>query len=108
MKRIVTGAVLALGLIGTASADSKHQQRAANAKLPDCRGISSPEQIRSAKTANAAPAVAFAKKHHATAMPASVVCQSKRWQALHGNVKVATSKRLSPDRQRAKFRFACR
>jgi hypothetical protein len=101
MKRIVIGAVLVLGLIGTANANSKDPQRAAKANLPDCRGISSPEQIRSAKTANADPAVAFAKKHRATAMPASVVCQSKLWQALHGKIKVATSKRLSPDGRRA-------
>src|SRR3954453_11874155 len=101
MKRIVVGAVILIGLIGTANADSKHPQRAAKADLPDCRGISSPEQIRSAKSAKADPAVAFAKKHRAAAMPASVVCQSKLWQALHGNVKVATSKRLSPDGQRA-------
>src|SRR4051795_91790 len=101
MKRIVVGAVIVIGLIGTANADSKHPQRAAKADLPDCRGISSPEQIRSAKSAKTDPAVAFAKKHRATAMPASVLCQSKLWQALHGNVKVATSKRLSPDGQRA-------
>src|SRR3954453_10495900 len=101
MKRIVVGAVILIGLIGTANADSKHQHRAAKADLPDCRGISSPEQIRSAKSAKADPAVAFAKKHRAAAMPASIVCQSKLWQALHGNVKVATSKRLSPDGQRA-------
>src|SRR3954447_16243016 len=101
MKRIVVGAVIVIGLIGTANADSKHPQRAAKADLPDCRGISSPEQIRSAKSAKADPAVAFAKKHRAAAMPASIVCQSKLWQALHGNVKVATSKRLSPDGQRA-------
>ncbi|HEY4640473.1 MAG TPA: hypothetical protein VII75_03950, partial [Thermoanaerobaculia bacterium] len=101
MKRIVVGAVIVIGLIGTANADSKHPQRAAKADLPDCRGISSPEQIRSAKSAKADPAVAFAKKHRATAMPASVVCQSKLWQALHGNVKVAISKRLSPDGRRA-------
>jgi hypothetical protein len=101
MKRIVIGTAIVLGLIGTANADSKHRHPAANANLPDCRGISSPEQIRSAKTAKADPAVAYAKKHRATAMPASVVCQSKLWQALHGNVKVAASKRLSPDAQRA-------
>src|SRR3954470_13617351 len=90
MKRIVIAAVIFVSLIGTANAD-----------VPDCRGVSSREQIKSAKTAKADPAVAFAKKHRATAMPASVVCQSKLWQALHGNVKVAASKRLSPDRQRA-------
>jgi hypothetical protein len=101
MKRIVVGAVLVLGLIGTANADSKHPQRAAKANLPDCRGISSPEQIRTAKAASADPAVAFAKKHRATAMPASVVCQSKLWQALHSKIKVASSKRLSPDGRRA-------
>src|SRR5258706_5227950 len=98
MKRIVIGAVIVIGLIGTANADSKRPQRTAKADLPDCRGISSPEGVESAKTAKVDPAVIFAKKHRATAMPSSVVCESKLWQALHGNVKVATkrSKRISP------------
>jgi len=103
MKRIVTAAVIIIGLIGTANADSKHPQRTAKPELPDCRGVSSPEQIKSAKTAKIDPAVSFAKKHAKAAMPASIVCESKLWQALHGNTKVATkrSSRTSPDGQRA-------
>src|SRR4051794_38800978 len=96
MKRIVVGAVIVIGLIGTANADSKHPQRAAKADLPDCRGISSPEQIRSATSAKADPAVAFAKKHRAAAMPASVVCQSKLWQALHRNLPLPLSVQKDP------------
>ncbi len=103
MKRIILGAVIVIGLIGTANADSKHSQRTAKTDLPDCRGVSSPARIEIAKTAKVDPAVTFAKKHRATAMPASVVCESKLWKALHGNPKVATkrSSRLSPDGQRA-------
>ena len=103
MKRIVIGAVIVLGLIGTANADSKHPQRTAKIDLPDCSGISSPARIESAKTAKTDPAVAFAKKHAKTAMPASVACESRLWQALHGNAKVAAkrSSRLSPDGRRA-------
>ncbi len=86
MKRIVIGAVLVIGLVGTANGDSNHAQRSAKPDLPDCRGISSPEQIASARTAKTDPAVVFAKKHAKTAMPASVACQSNLWQALHRNV----------------------
>jgi len=95
MKRIVIGTVIVIGLIGTANADSKHAQRA-KADLPDCRGVSSPEQIASAKSAKSDPAVAFAKKHAKTAMPASVVCQSKLWQALHGNLPRTLSVEKDP------------
>src|SRR5258706_4689 len=103
MKRIIIGAVIVIGLIGTANADSKYPRRTAKADLPDCRGVSSPARIESVKHAKIDPAVAFAKKHAKTAMPASVVCESKLWQALHRNIKVATkrSSRLSPDGQRA-------
>ena len=101
MKRIVVGAVIVIGLIATANADSKHPQRTAKTDLPDCRGVASAERIENAKTAKVDPAVVFAKEHAKTAMPASVACQSKLWQALHGNVKVASSttkrsSRLSP------------
>jgi hypothetical protein len=103
MKRIVTAAVIIIGLIGTANADSKPSQRTAKANLPDCTGVSSPARIENAKIAKIDPAVAFAKRHTRTAMPASVVCESKLWQALHGNSKVAAkrSRRPSPDGQRA-------
>src|ERR1041384_547491 len=73
MKPIFIGAVLVVGLIGTAKAD-----------LPDCRGVSSPARIEKAKHAKTDPAVAFKTKHAKTAMPASVVCESKVWEAVHG------------------------
>src|SRR5437763_1726406 len=71
MKRIIVGAVIVIGLIGGANADSRHPQRTAKADLPDCRGVSSPAGIRSARHAKTDPAVAFAKKHGNTAMPAT-------------------------------------
>jgi hypothetical protein len=92
MKRIVIGAVIVIGLIGNAKADSTHPQRTAPIDLPDCSGISTPARIESAKTAKTDPAVAFAKKHSKTAMPASVVCESKLWQALHGNLPLSIEK----------------
>ncbi|HXH95416.1 MAG TPA: hypothetical protein VNN25_27820, partial [Thermoanaerobaculia bacterium] len=96
MKRIVIGAVIIIGLIGTANAGSNHAQSGAKPDLPDCRGIASPEQIASAKSAKSDPAFAFAKKHAKTAMPASVVCQSKLWQALHGNLPQPLSVEKDP------------
>jgi len=85
MQRIVIGAVIVISLIGTANA---------KADLPDCSRVSSPAQIENAKTARRDPAVVFAEQYAKSAIPASVACQSKLWQALHGTATAASSKRF--------------
>src|SRR6476469_7778299 len=101
MKRIVIGAVLVIGLIGTANAQfrpgdaSKYPNLttpvvlAAPGDLPDvaqCRGILSQVVLDIVNGADEDPADSFEKNRrahpHMIMMPAPLECASKLWRVL--------------------------
>src|SRR3954471_8408558 len=110
MKRIVVGAVIVIGLIGTANAQFKAGDAskypnltnpvvlAAPGDLPDvaqCRGILSQIVLDIVNGADEDPRDKFEKHRrehpHMMMMPPPLECASKLWQALKHNPNLANS-----------------
>jgi len=109
MKRIVLGAVLVIGLVGSANAQPRSARALANypnlrnpvllaapADLPDvaqCRGILSQLILDRVNAAEEDPAETFEKNRrehpHMIMMPPTIECASKLWHALKKNPHLA-------------------